>query len=234
MIQLVERDMRAFFNAPFNAYGAGSPYVSPMLGDLERFLTAKTNPLFASDDDFTFFAAMRGGKPIGRITAHVHRAANELHKSNRAYFGYFDCANDREAAAALLAAAEGWARQRRHLEIVGNFNLTAMQQAGIMTSGYQGAPYTDQIWGAPHLPDLLEANGYARHFPMTTFELDLSTIDPQNVVGTEQRRALAEAGFTFMPVTRKTLAARLEDFQEHSQLIISRQPDVRACDPRRI
>jgi hypothetical protein len=137
MITIIERNMVAFFRAPFNAYGAETGYVSPMLSDLKRFLSSAENPLFANDDDFTFFTAMRDGRPVGRITAHVHRASNTLHRLNRAYFGYFDCADDAEAATLLLGAAESWARSRGFAEIMGNFNLTAMQQPGVMTDGFQ-------------------------------------------------------------------------------------------------
>jgi GNAT superfamily N-acetyltransferase len=211
VITIVERDMAAFFSAPFNAYGTDTLYVSPMLSDLKRFLSVKTNPLFASDEDFSFFAAMRDGRPVGRITAHIHRASNEQLGLNRAYFGYFDCGDDAEAAAALLGAAENWARMRGFSEIIGNFNLTAMQQAGVMTDGFDNQPYTDQVWGPLHLPHLLAANGYAASFPMTTFEQDISTLDPVRLTTPEQRKALADQGFSFAPVTRATLSERLED-----------------------
>lgn len=217
MIEIVERNMAAFFKAPFNAYGADTPYVSPMLSDLRRFLSATSNPLFASDDDFTCFAALQDGRPIGRITAHVHQASNLLHKTSRAYFGYFDCADDAGAARALLRAAEDWARTRGYREIWGNFNLTAMQQAGVMTEGFEAQPYTDQIWGPPWLAGHLEANGYTRSFPMTTFELDLRRMDVSGLGGQKAAEALGAAGFTLQSVTRKTLWERLEE----SRLILN-------------
>ena len=211
MIELVERNLDSFFAAPFTAYGKDSPYVSPMKADLKRFLTAGENPLFASDADFTFWTAVRDGRPLGRIVAHVHRASNDRHGWNKAWFGFFDCANDREAARALLGAAENWARARGFASLAGNFNLTAMQQAGIMTDGFDREPYTDQIWGAPHLSALLEANGFRRSFPMTTFELDISAMDPKGLTDPRETEALKAGGFTFAPVTRATLADRLED-----------------------
>ena len=72
MIELIERDFESFFKAPFNAYGKTTPYVSPMKSDLARFLSSRTNPLFDSEDDFTYFTALENNKPIGRITAHIH------------------------------------------------------------------------------------------------------------------------------------------------------------------
>ena len=210
MMQLVEREFNAFFDAPFRAYGSNSLYVSPMKSDLARFLSSR-NPLFGFDDDFTYFAVVQNGQAIGRITAHVHRASNALFGEDRAYFGYFDCADNLDAAALLLQAAEDWAQARGFRSLTGNFNLTAMQQAGIVTGGFDQAPFTDQIWNPPHVPQLLEQLGYARQFPMRTFACDLK----QNVLGQalpdEVRDGLLQEGFHFVPITRGTINERLED-----------------------
>ncbi len=210
MIELLERDFPSFFAAPFHAYGPDTPYVSPMKADLKRSLSVG-NPLFSDASEFTYFTALRQGKPVGRITAHLHRASNDLHHEARGCFGFFDCANDAEAATALLQAAENWARGKGMTRLTGNFNLTAMQQAGIMTSGFDRAPFTDQIWGAPHLPGLLKANGYEPHFPMTTFERRLDVTPAPQVLPDAQRAHLLDQGFSFAPVTRATIAERLED-----------------------
>lgn len=211
MLELKERDLSSFFATPFAIYGRNTPYVSPMLSDLKRFLSARDNPLFATVDDFSYFTAIRNGQLKGRIVAHVHRASNERFGQNKAYFGYFDCVDDLEVATALLDRAEAWARERGFDEISGNFNLTAMQQAGILTDGFENAPYTDQIWGPPYLPRLLEQNGYARFFPMTTFEIDLSDADPENPALKGKMQSLREAGFSFSPITSGTLSKRLEE-----------------------
>jgi hypothetical protein len=205
-----ERDFEAFFAAPFSAYGEGSLYVSPMKSDLRRFLSGRENPLFASDDDVTYFTAHRDGRVLGRITAHVHKASNATHGWNRSYFGYFDCADDGPAAAALLAAAEAWGTARGYTEIIGNFNLTAMQQIGVQTGGFESAPYTDLIYSPPHLSRLLEENGYVAEFPMTTFELDLVRAEAPEI-GPKQQAMLDNSDFAFVPITRATVADRMED-----------------------
>ncbi|WP_299814356.1 GNAT family N-acetyltransferase [uncultured Roseibium sp.] len=207
---LQKHNFEAFFEAPFSAYGSTSHYVSPMKLDLKRFLSTKENPLFGADDELTFFTAHRNGKVLGRITAHVHTASNEAHGWNRAYFGYFDCANDQEAARALLGAAEDWARLRGHEEIMGNFNLTAMQQIGVQTAMFDAQPYTDLVYSPPHIAELLRENGYSAEFPMTTFELDLSKAEPP-AIGTKQQAIIDNPDFRFVPVTRSNVAERMED-----------------------
>ena len=217
MIEIRKGDIEAFFAAPFAAYGEKSPYVSPMLSDLKRFLSAEKNPLFATADDFAIFTAHENGTVRGRITAHMHRASNERFGLKRGYFGYFDCADDERVAAALLERAEDWTRERGFTEILGNFNLTAMQQVGIMTGGFEHAPYTDQIWGPPHLPRLLEKRGYSPSFPMTTFEIDIRNASLGGILDGAEMRALHSDGFRFSPIRRTTLDRRLED----SRLILN-------------
>ncbi|WP_104666803.1 GNAT family N-acetyltransferase [Ensifer adhaerens] len=217
MIEIREGNIDAFFAAPFQIYGPRSPYVSPMFSDLKRFLSAGKNPLFDTAEDFATFTAHRGGAVCGRITAHLHRASNAQFGLDRGYFGYFDCADDERVAAALLERAEAWVRAKGLREILGNFNLTAMQQVGVMTGGFEHAPYTDQIWGPPYLPRLLESRGYAASFPMTTFEIDVRTVAIDGLLASAQMRALFDDGFRFSPIRRSTLERRLED----SRLILN-------------
>ncbi|MGJ4857493.1 N-acetyltransferase family protein [Labrys sp. La1] len=211
MVTIRRGDFDAFFAAPFEAYGRQTLYVSPMRNDLQRFLSVRENPLFSGQDDLAFFTAHAGGRVLGRITAHVHSASNERYRQKRGLFGYFDCADDADAARALLGEAEAWARERGLDELIGNFNLTAMQQAGVQTGGFEQAPYTDQIYSPPHVMKLLEGAGYRAEFPMSTTALDLTAIDPAMLLGPKQRALLASGDYAFAPVDRKTLPARLKD-----------------------
>lgn len=196
-------DASAFFDAPFNAYRADSAYVSPLRSDLLKML-GPANPLIAGGDPFAYWTAHRDRVPVGRISALVHRASNTRHGTRRAQFGFFDCADDPEAAAALLGEVERFAAAHGCDEVAGNFNLTAMQQAGVQTSGFGRAAYTDMIVNPPHVPRLLEANGFARFFPMTTFELDLTA-------ATRPRADLPGDGYDFAPVTKRAFSSRMED-----------------------
>lgn len=218
MIEIVSNDRRKAFAVTGTVYGADSLYVPPMWSDFDRMLDPARNPLVKNGHGrFELFVALRDGVPVGRIVAAIHDASNARHGTSRAQFGYFDCADDAEVARALLGAAEGWARARGMREIAGNFNLTAMQQIGIMTAGYEHAPYTDMLWTPPHLVGLLEANGYARTFPMTTFEISLPTIDPTLLLGPKQQEVLADPDYRWMPIDRRDFEARLEE----SRLILN-------------
>jgi RimJ/RimL family protein N-acetyltransferase len=213
MLELREGDRRTFFQVPFRVYGRNSLYVSPLDHDLARFLDDTKNPLFVRFGSRRFFVALRDGAPVGRIVAHVHRASNERFGWRRAYFGYFDCANDPEAARLLLGAAEAHGRAAGCDEILGNFNLTAMQQIGVLTDGFDRAPYSDQHWNPPHIPALLAACGYRPTFPMTTFELQLADSRPETLLGPKQREALVDPGLEWPPIDLRQFPQLLEDLR---------------------
>jgi hypothetical protein len=211
MLTLRKGDFDAFFQAPFQAYGGDSLYVSPMKSDLKRFLDPAINPGFASQDDVSYFTVHQSDRVVGRITAHVHQASNIKYGIRRAYFGYFDCADNPQAAAMLLRAAEEWAVERGFTELAGNFNMTAMQQIGVMTGNFEARPYTDLVYSPPHISRLLEENGYSGFFPMTTFVSDLKTTDVEPLMGPRQKEILASGDFTWAPITRRTIAQRLDE-----------------------
>lgn len=210
-IELRQGDFAAFFEAPFAAYGPSSAYVSPLKSDLKRFVDVAQNPLFADKgSDLVFWTAHREGAVLGRICAHVHGASNRVHAVTRGYFGYFDCIDEAEVAEALLGAAEVWLRAKGLTEIMGNFNLTAMQQIGVVTGGFEPAPYTDLVWSPPHIARLLEAGGYAQSFGMTTFEVDLTRAEAP-AIGSKQQAVLDNPDFSFAQISRRTIPQRMEE-----------------------
>jgi GNAT superfamily N-acetyltransferase len=208
-LEIREQVFKDFFEVPFLAYGRSSPFVSLFKDDMKRFLDDRKNPLFSHFGKRTYFTAYRDGKPLGRITAHLHEPSNQRHGWKRSYFGYFDCADDLEIARALLNRAEDWGRSQGCTEILGNFNLTAMQQIGVMTEGFENIPYTDMVYSPPHIAKLLEQCGYERQFPMTTFELDLKNCDPDSILSSKHRELLKNPEYQWDRLVRKRMKEQL-------------------------
>ncbi len=213
MLEIKEKDFNSFFNAPFNAYGEHSPYVSPLKSDFKRILSNQ-NPLFKDQNTFTYFSAIKDGIPVGRVVTHVHNDSNKKYDWKRAYFGFFDCINDLDIAKHLFDKVENWASDNNYTEVIGNFNLTAMQQIGVMMSGFNNKPYTDQVFSPNHIADLLHKLGYVNEFPMTTFELDLRSIDPQIVLGEKQNRIINEGKIQLKKFKKNRFNTLIEDVRD--------------------
>lgn len=209
-LEIRERDFESFVATTAAIY-EGEVYVAPMRSDLQRYLDPAKNPLMKGGGSLTYFTALRDGRLVGRITAHVHPASNALHRMSRGYFGFFDVADDAEAAEVLLGRAEAFVRAQGCDEIAGNFNLTAMQQVGVLTEGFENAPYTDMVWGPPHLPRLLEANGFERFFPMSTFEFRTGAV-PADVLKDARTDELETSGqWRFAAINRWAFGKRMEE-----------------------
>lgn len=210
MIKIVEKaSPKDFFKAGVIANKDYPLYVSLFDQDLKRFLS-QDNPLFSKFGEGTFFTAYLDGKPVGRVVAHIHTKSNEKFGLKRGYFGYFDCIDNNAVASELLKAVESYHQSKGMIEVHGNFNLTAMQQVGVMTEGFETAPYTDQVYNAPHIPRLLETCGYAKYFPMSTFELDLTKFDPSSLKSVKVEKVLSDNKYNFLNIKKKDFSTHME------------------------
>ncbi|MEC9284321.1 MAG: GNAT family N-acetyltransferase [Bdellovibrionota bacterium] len=213
MLEIKSNSPKRFFEVTENSYGSKTPFVSVLKSDLERFLSNK-NPLFSKYGRGEFFVAMRDGKAVGRIVAHIHEKSNRLHNLSTGYFGYFDCEDNPETAEMLLAAAEQWCKNQGVREIAGNFNLTAMQQIGVMTEGFENTVYTDQVYSPPHIAKFLKENGYEAYFPMTTFELDLTSFDPEVLKTEKVSKLLNQQDMEFKALKKKNFEVQMNDVRK--------------------
>ncbi len=193
-IEFKINDINSFFETPFQIYG-NFPYISYLKSDLARFLSIK-NPLFKKETDFTYYTAFRQGRIVGRILCHIHHASNDMYKIKRAYFGHFDCINDRAVAKALLDKAEDFGRSHQCTEVAGNFNLTAMQAIGVVTKIHSNYHYTDQVFAPEYIADLLKQCGYEAFFPMVTHETDIQKFNTDLLLGEKQKELLKNKDFS--------------------------------------
>src|SRR5262249_2069234 len=211
-VEIREGDRKAAFDAALNAYGPDSFYVPPLWSDFDRMFDPARNPFMTEGHGrYALLTAFCDGSPVGRIAASIHDVSNRKPGLTNGAFGFFDCIDDAEVADALLQAAERWLRERGMTVITGNFNLTAMQQIGVMTDGFDRAPFTDMMWSPPHIARHLARASYKATFPMTTFEIALDAGTPEQLLGDKQRAILADPEFTWQPIKRSAFKARLED-----------------------
>jgi GNAT superfamily N-acetyltransferase len=201
-MKVVEKDFSSFFKVPFEVRGKNSLYAAPFRPDLKKMLSVK-NPIFKSENDFTYYTLFKEGRVAGRISAHIHHDFNSKFKTQKCYFGFFECINDQEVANKLFELAESFARKHACDTLSGNFNLTAMQEMGVMIGGFENEPYILQSYGMPYYPGLFEKAGFHATFPMSTFEIDLLSIDPEKIVTEKQKVLLNDPEYEIIPITKK-------------------------------
>lgn len=213
-LALVRGDFDLFFRTPFEVYPRDTPYVSPMKADLRRYLAPDRNPLLKAGAALEMLVVLRDGRPVARATAHRHPSANARHGLSRTSFGFFDAADDAGAIALLFDAVEAFARRHGDAEVAGPFNLTAMQQMGLVTEGCEHAPFTDMVWSPPWLAGHLERLGYRRGFPMSTFRFRPGAVDRDRLLTPGARRILSSEDWRFAPIDRGAFKARMEEARQ--------------------
>lgn len=209
-IELRERHFASFFEVPFAVYPKSIPWVSMLRGDLKALLDEKRNPHWRRAEG-TYYTALRDGKPVGRILAHVHHAANERFNEKAGCFGFFDCADDLEVARALLGKAEEFSRSRKMALLRGNMNLTANQEIGVLLEGEEQEPFVAQMFQPRHLARLLGENGFSPTMPMTTFvRRGLSQLDPESLLLDKHRGLLTDPEYRWRTIRMDAFDADVE------------------------
>lgn len=124
------------------------------------------------------FIAMRGGKPVGRISAHIDELALAMPADQgfgpgTGFFGYFD-AEDEDVARALLTTAEGWLVGEGMNRVLGPISLSIWEEPGLLVRGQDHAPMLMMGHHPAHYAAWIEAAGYTRAKTLYTYDLDIS------------------------------------------------------------
>jgi GNAT superfamily N-acetyltransferase len=206
-------DRRAFIDLPFRLH-AGTPWIPPLKLERRVHLSPRLNAYF-KHAEAQLFLARRDGRVVGRISAQVDRHA-QAHGSNRwGHFGFLELEDDPEVMAALRDAAAGWLRARGCDRMVGPWDFTMNDEAGVLIEGFEREPMIKQPWHPPYYAERVEEAGLAKAVDLWMWELnvsDRSKVLP--VIDELAAKVESEHGIVLRKMTRRRLRKDLDVFQE--------------------
>jgi len=170
-----QSDLRAFIDLPWGIYDRQSPWVPPLKSEVRHLLDTEKHP-FWKFSERQLFLARRAGKPVGRIAAIVDHNYNRFHDEQMAIWGFFECANDREAAAALFDAATRWAKDRRLTFLRGPLNPSTNYEIGLLIEGFEYPPVVMMPWNPPYYVELAEQNGLVKEKDLVAFHIGVDDV----------------------------------------------------------
>ncbi len=204
-------DLRAFVDLPFRLH-AGTPWVPPLKLERYMFLSRKMNPYF-THGEAEYFLARRAGRVVGRITAQIDRAFNEFHGNRWGNFGFLEFEDDQAILDALLAAAEGWLRERGCDRMVGPMDFQLNDESGVLIEGFDRAPMIRQPWHPPYYQRRVEAAGLTKAQDLYSYWLDVSDRgEVLPILPQMAQRARTKYGITIRKMSRLHLRREMDEF----------------------
>jgi len=151
------RDLGRFIDLPHDLY-RGDPNYVPQLAVQRRGLLDEASP-FRQHAAMRLWLARRDGRLVGRVAAIDNGLVEARGGCGPGCFGFFDCADDEDAAGVLLAACREWLRERGRDGLWGPVNPDLNHSCGVLTEGFDRPPAVFMPYNAPHYGRLLEAAG---------------------------------------------------------------------------
>lgn len=205
-------DRQTFLQFPWRIYAGDPNWVPPLLHDVGRLTDPKVHP-FHAHAEVAHFLAWRDDQPVGRIAACVNRLHNETHAEKTGFFGFFECVNDRETAAALLDGAAGWVRARGMERLRGPASYSTNEECGLLVEGFDRPPVMMMAYNPPYYRDLLEGLGFVKAQDLLAYDIHARDL---NFRGMERvaERAMKKLNVAVRPADMKRFEQEVQIVRE--------------------
>ncbi len=181
-----EKQRKAFIRFPIDLY-AGNEYYTPALTIDEKKIFKK-NYVYNSTCDVVFYLAYKDGKPAGRISGIIQRAANEKWRQKRARFTRFDCIDDQEVANALFDKIVSWARSKGMTEAVGPLGYSDLEREGLLIEfGFDQVATYEENYNYAYYQKLIENYGFVKDVDWLEYKLYRLTGDMEKMIRLSNR-----------------------------------------------
>jgi GNAT superfamily N-acetyltransferase len=208
------RDLKRFIDLPYALHANRPLWVPPLKLERRLFLSRRMNAFF-THGEAEYFLALRDGRVVGRISAHVNHAFNDYQRKNWGWFGFLEFEDDQEALEALLDAAAAWLRERGKDRLVGPASFTMNDESGVLIEGYELKPMIAQPWNPPYYAERLEQAGMTKAIDLLMWSLDVSgreNVLP--VIWELADKVESEHGIRVRPMRRWQLRKDMDAFAE--------------------
>ena len=206
-----KRQVREFIKFPYSLYKNDPNWVPQLLMDDYRKVNRAKHP-FWKHAAGEFFLARRDGKVVGRIAGVHDEIWEKTHHEKAGYWGWFECAEDEEAARLLFDAAFDFARKRGCTRIIGPMSPNANDLIGCQVEGFDGPPVMLMTYNPPYYDKLIQSYGNRKWKDLVAWMMDNPEI-PERLAKI-MPRVEAKGGFTIRTLNMKDFADEYARFQE--------------------
>ncbi|WP_437578976.1 hypothetical protein [Sorangium sp. So ce887] len=164
-------DLTEILDLPLRLHAADPGYVPPLRPLVLRRLDPR-NPFFR-EASLRLFRARRGRETVGTLSLLVDGRHDRHGGERTAFFGFFECERDPEAARALFGAVSERARALGATSLRGPRNVTRVEDIGLLVEGYGSRPPMLAGHHPPYYRELVEAEGFSKRYDMLAYDTPL-------------------------------------------------------------
>lgn len=204
-------ELRRFAEMPYALHHDDPRWRAGVRAWEEWRLDARRHPYF-DRGDAAFLLARIGGRPAGRIAAHV--AGSDA--VGAGFFGFFDAPDEPAVVEALLDAAHEWLAEQGATSMTGPVSWTADEEFGVLVDGFEHPARTGAPWRPAWYAERLLAAGLVPGERRVLYRLAAESADgpapepadlpPPSHAGRYADRALVLDGIAAVPDVSEALA----------------------------
>src|SRR5690606_35146562 len=117
------RTIKQWMDLPWSIYKNDSNWIPHLRQDVEKVFDPQKNKLLKEGKVKRWLLYDQHQKPIGRVAAFINPKTAYTEKQPTGGMGFFECINDRNAAALLFDAARDWLKAQGMEAMDGPINL---------------------------------------------------------------------------------------------------------------
>ena len=186
-------DRKAFVALQYRLYANDPNWIPPLKDEAYGLITPGKNPFF-EHAEAELFVAERGGRIVGRISAHVDHLFQGMARDqgggpDMGNWGLFE-AEDAEIGRLLIDHAEERLRQRGLARVLAPISLSIWEEPGLLIKGHDHPPTVMMGHNSPAYEAMVEGAGYAKAKDLHTYDLDITKEFPplvQRIVSSGER-----------------------------------------------
>ena len=174
------RRLSEFIGLPYRLHARDPLWTPPLRMDVRAMLSRAKNPFF-EHAAAEYILARRDGRVVGRIAAIRNHLHNDIHRDQVGFFGFFECEDDPQAAAALFDAAAAWLRAQGLDTMRGPANFSVNDELGLLVDGFDTPPVLMMPHNPPRYVALMEGAGFTKAKDLIVFQRQATEL-PQRLL----------------------------------------------------
>ena len=175
-------ERKEFVDLAYRLNASDPNWVPPLHMEAIELVTPGKNPFF-EHADVQYFLARRGGRNVGRISAHIDHLAVAMNPGQgmgpgTGNWGMLE-AEDQGTAHALIARAESWLRDQGMTRVLAPMSMSIWEEPGQLTKGFDHPPTVMMGHQRECYNDYILALGdYTPAKLLNTYELEITKAFP--------------------------------------------------------